>query len=244
MTQQGRVTAVTGGSRGIGAATVARLAAAGHAVAVGYRGDQAAAEAVAASVRERGGRAVATRVEVTEAGALAAFLDRAAAELGPVTGVVANAGAVRAVGRLVDLDPEDLRRDLEVNLLGAVLTARAAVPHLTATGGSLVLVGSAAATLGSPGTYVHYAAAKAGVAALALGLSKELAAQGVRVNCVEPGTVWSEFHQDPERPARVAATIPAGRAGQPAEVAGAVAWLLSEDASYTTGATLRVAGGL
>jgi NAD(P)-dependent dehydrogenase (short-subunit alcohol dehydrogenase family) len=107
-----------------------------------------------------------------------------------------------------------------------------------------VLIGSAASTLGSPGSYVHYAAAKAGVAALSVGLSKELAAQGIRVNCVEPGTVWTDFHQDPERPAKVAGSIPLGRAGEPNEIAGAVAWLLSTDAAYATGATLRIAGGL
>ena len=193
--------------------------------------------------RQAGRRALTARVDVTDPTSLARFVE-AGASLGPLTGVVASAGAVRAVGRLVELDPADLGRDLEVNLLGAVLTARAAIPPLTATRGSLVLIGSAASTTGSPGTYVHYAAAKAGVAALTVGLSNELAAIGVRVNCVEPGTVWTDFHQDPQRPAKVASSIPMGRAGDPAEIAGAVTWLLSTDASYTTGATLRVAGGM
>ncbi len=145
---------------------------------------------------------------------------------------------------MTELAPAAIRQDLEVNLLGAVLTARAAIPHLASTRGALVLVGSAASTLGSPGTYVHYAAAKAGVAALTVGLSKELAALGIRVNCVEPGTVWTDFHLDAQRPAKVASSIPLGRAGEPAEIAGAINWLLSDEAGYATGATLRVSGGL
>ena len=182
-------------------------------------------------------------VDVTDEASLDAFFERAT-QLGRLTGVVASAGAVSAVGSLADLSADDLRRDLEVNLLGAVLTCRAAILHLGEAPGSIVLIGSAASTLGSPGSYVHYAAAKAGVSALSVGLSKELAPRGIRVNCVEPGTVWTDFHLDPERPAKVAASIPVGRAGQPEEIAGAVSWLLSSDAAYTTGATLRVAGGL
>lgn len=238
-----KVTAVTGGSRGIGAAIAERAAVAGHHVLVGYRNDEEAASAVATRVRQAGRDAVTARVDITAATSLQEFF-QAAESLGPLTGVVAAAGAAQAVGSLTDLDIDAIWHDLEVNLLGAVLTARAAIPHLARTGGSLVLIGSAAATIGSPGTYVHYAAAKAGVAALATGLSKEVAGIGVRVNCVEPGTVWTGFHQDPERPAAMAASIPWGRAGEPAEIAGAVVWLLSEEAGYATGATLRVAGGL
>lgn len=237
------VVAVTGGSRGIGAAIVQRVAAAGHNVLIGYRCDEQAAISLANNVRQQGGHALASRVDVTDPTSLEEFF-RSSEALGPLAGVVASAGAVEAVGALDDLDPEAIRQDLEVNLLGPVLTARAAIPRLKATRGSLVLIGSAASTIGSPGSYVHYAAAKAGVAALAVGLSKEVASYGVRVNCVEPGTVWTDFHQDPQRPAKVAAAIPLGRAGDPAEIAGAVAWLLSEDAGYTTGATLRVAGGM
>jgi NAD(P)-dependent dehydrogenase (short-subunit alcohol dehydrogenase family) len=235
--------AVTGGSRGIGAAVVERVAVAGHDVLIGFHADEEAAHAAAEQVRRTGRQAVTTRVDVTDPQSLDDFL-RSGAPLGPVTGLVASAGAVRAVGPLVELDPGTLKRDLEVNLLGAVLTARAAIPHLARSRGSMVLIGSAAATIGSPGAYVHYAAAKAGIAALTVGLSKELAPSAIRVNCVEPGTVWTDFHQDPERPAKVAASIPWGRAGEPAEIAGAVAWLLSDEAGYTTGATLRVAGGL
>ncbi|MCP3425157.1 SDR family oxidoreductase [Rothia sp. AR01] len=235
--------AVTGGSRGIGAAVVERVAAAGNDVIIGFRSNEDAAHAVAEKVRRTGQQAVVTRVDVTDPQSLDKFFEAGAA-LGPITGLVASAGAVKAVGPLTELDPETIKHDLEVNLLGAVLTARAAIPHLTVSGGSMVLIGSAAATIGSPGAYVHYAAAKAGTAALTIGLSKELAPSGIRVNCVESGTVWTEFHQDPERPAKVAASIPWGRAGEPVEIAGAVAWLLSSEAGYATGATLRIAGGL
>lgn len=238
-----RSVAVTGGGRGIGRAIALRLASDGHRVTLGYVRDAEAASAVVEEIMAAGGSARAREVDVTDAASVARFLADAASA-GPLTGVVANAGAVRAVGPLADLDPEDLSRDLEVNLLGAVLTCRAAIPQLEATGGAIVTISSAAATLGSPGTYVHYAAAKAGVEALTVGLSKELAPRGIRVNAVAPGTVHSDFHLDPERPTKVAPSVPLGRAGEPHEIAGAVAWLLSDDASYTTGAVLRVAGGL
>ena len=209
---------------------------------IGYHRDRKAAEVVAAAVMAGGGVASVVPVDVMDAPSLTAFFDTAAA-MGPLTGVVASAGAVRAVGDLRDLDPTDLRHDIDVNLLGAVMTAQASIAHLEKTRGSLVLIGSAAATLGSPNTYVHYAAAKAGVNALSLGLSKELAPLGVRVNCVEPGIIRTDFHLDPDRPEKLASTIPMGRPGDAVEVTGAVAWLLSADAGYVTGATIRVAGG-
>jgi NAD(P)-dependent dehydrogenase (short-subunit alcohol dehydrogenase family) len=242
MSELGIVTAITGGSRGIGAAVARRLAADGHTVLVGYLRDRSAAEAVESEITGLGGRAAVAKVDITDASSLAAFFSNAES-LGSVTGVVASAGAVQAVGDLADLEPDDLRQDIEVNLLGAVLTARAAIGSLVKTRGSLVFIGSAAATLGSPNTYVHYAAAKAGVSILSLGLSKELAPSGVRVNCVEPGIVRTDFHHDPERPQKLAPTIPLSRPADPCEIAGAVAWLLSADAGYVTGATLRVAGG-
>lgn len=236
------VTVVTGGGRGIGAATCLRLASDGHDLVVGYRADRAAAEAVVAQARELGAAAIARQVDVVDEASVDALLD-AAAQLGTLTGVVANAGAARSVGRLADAAFDDLRADLDVNLLGVVATCRAAVRRL-GRGGAIVAVSSVAARLGSPGTYVHYAAAKAGVEALVVGLAREVAADGIRVNAVAPGTIWTGFHQDPERPAKVAATVPMGRAGQPEEVAAAIAWLLGPDASYATGSVLEVTGGL
>lgn len=237
------VIAITGGSRGIGAAITRRLASDGYAVAIGYRAESTAAQALADELRARGVIAGTFKVDITDPASLASFLDDAS-EMGQLVGVVANAGAVAAVGPLATLDPLAIRRDIEVNFLGPVLTSQAAAARLSATGGSIVLIGSAATTSGSPGTYVHYAAAKSGVATLTVGLARELAPHNVRVNCVEPGTVWTEFHADPDRPAKVAGSIPLGRAGSPDEIAGAVAWFLSEDARYATGAVLRVAGGL
>lgn len=239
------VTIVTGGGRGIGAAICERLAVDGHDVVVGYRSDGAAAEKVATAVRAAGRACLTVRLDTADETDVDRLFDTAAQQLGPVTGLVNNAGISGPNGRLAEAAAEGMRQALEVNVLGYLLCARRAVRDMSRTGGgAIVNVSSAAATLGSPGQYVHYAAAKAAVDAMTVGLSKEVAAEGIRVNCVAPGTVWTDFHADPERPAKVAAHIPMGRAGQPGEIAGAVSWLLSSDASYTTGAVLRVAGGL
>lgn len=241
------VTVVTGGSRGIGAATCVRLAADGHDLVLGYARDGAAAGATAERVRAAGGRCVTVRGDTSREDAVERLFDTAAAELGPVTGLVNNAGVTGPLGRLADARTEDLRRVVEVNLLGYLLCCRRAARDMAASGGgAIVNVSSAAATLGSPGDYVHYAATKAAVDALTLGLSKELGPDRVRVNGVAPGIIETDMHAamgDPDRPAKAAAGIPLGRPGQPEEVAGAIAWLLSEDASYTTGAVLRVSGG-
>ncbi|MEU0435505.1 SDR family oxidoreductase [Streptomyces sp. NPDC006290] len=240
-----KITVVTGGSRGIGAAVCRRLALEGHDVVIGYRSDRAAAEKVADAVADAGRRCLMVAVDTSDPAAVDGLFDAAAAELGRVTALVNNAGVSGPNGPLAEADPDGMRDALAVNVLGYLLCARRAVRDMTAAGGgAIVNISSAAATLGSPGQYVHYAAAKAAVDALTIGLSKEVAADGIRVNCVAPGTVWTDFHEDPQRPARVAAGIPMGRAGRPEEISGAVAWLLSDDASYTTGAVLRVAGGL
>lgn len=234
---------VTGGGRGIGRAISLRLAGDGYDVVIGYRSDAAAAESTAEEIRGLGRRSLSEQVDTVNEESVAAFF-AAADQFGPVTAVVNNAGAAIAVGRLEDNDLSAIRRDIEVNLFGVIVCCKYAQASLTRAGGGVIVnISSAAATLGSPGTYVHYAAAKAGVDALTLGLSKELAPD-IRVNTVSPGTIWTQFHQDPDRPAKVAATVPLGRAGEAEEVAGAVAWLLSPDAGYVTGANLRVAGGL
>ena len=244
------ITVVTGGARGIGAATVAQLARIGHDLVVGYRDDRASALRVIARAQDQGVRAVAVAGDVTDEDAVAELF-AAAAELGTVTGLVSNAGLTANVGDLADTPVPVLRRVVDVNLVGALLCARAAVQAMSTArggrGGAIVNVSSAAATLGSAHEYVHYAAAKAGVEAMTVGLAKEVAGQGIRVNAVAPGTVRTRIHADagdPGRPERAAARIPLGRAGEPDEIAPAIAWLLSSESSYVTGASIRVAGGL
>lgn len=242
---------VTGGSRGIGAATVRALAAGGYDVALGYREDAAAAERVAAQATEAGARCITVQADVTREDDVARLFASAAAQVGPVAGLVSNAGLTGHIADLADTPVEIIRRVIDVNLVGAVLCARVAAQVMSTSrggaGGAIVNVSSAAATLGSAHEYVHYAAAKAGIETLTVGLAKELAGEGVRVNAVAPGIVDTEIHAAAGRPdrARTAAErIPLGRAAHAGEIAPAIVWLLSPEAAYTTGAVIRVAGGL
>ncbi|MYR58307.1 SDR family oxidoreductase, partial [Streptomyces sp. SID625] len=241
------VTVVTGGSRGIGAAVCRRLAGDGHDVVIGYVRDTCAAEAVADEVLEAGARSVAVRVDTSVEADVERLFAVAEERLGPVTGLVNNAGVTGPLGRLADADPADLRRVVDVNLTGTLLCSRRAAQLMTSRGsGVIVNVSSAAATLGSPGEYVHYAATKAAVDALTLGLAKELGPDGIRVNAVAPGMIDTEMHAamgDPDRVRRASGAIPLRRPGRAEEIAAAVAWLMSPDASYASGAVLRVSGG-
>ncbi|QNN52587.1 SDR family oxidoreductase [Nocardioides mesophilus] len=244
MTGVTRLTVVTGGGRGIGAAVARRLAAEGHDLVLGYARDADAAEATADAARAAGATCRTFRADVSDPEEVDALFD-AAAEWGQVTGLVNNAGATLHIGDLVDTPVDVVRRVIEVNLTGAVLVARRALRDMD-RGAAIVNVSSAAATLGAPHEYVHYAAAKAGIDALTVGLAAEVAGRGIRVNAVAPGTVRTEIHAgagDPGRADRLAAGVPLGRAGEPDEVAEAVAWLLGDACPFATGAVLRVAGG-
>lgn len=240
---------VTGGSRGIGAATCRLAAAAGWAVAVNYARDRSAAEAVVADINATGGRAAAVQGDVAEERDVLAIYDAAQA-LGPVTAVIVNAGIVAQVSPVAEMDIDRLRRVFEVNVLGAFLTAREAARRMPADrggpGGSVVIVSSAAARIGSPFEFVDYAASKGAMDTLTLGLSKELGPAGIRVNAVRPGLIETEIHASagaPDRVERLVGGVPMKRPGSAEEVAKAILWLASPEASYVNGAILDVTGG-
>jgi NAD(P)-dependent dehydrogenase (short-subunit alcohol dehydrogenase family) len=243
-----RVAVVTGGSRGIGAATARVLAARGWDVCVNYREADEAAGAVVASCEAAGARAVAVRADVTSADGVA-DLFAAAERLGPVTTLVNNAGIVTPKARVDEMTPARLARVFMVNVVGAFLAAGEAVRRMSTarggSGGAIVNVSSAAARLGSAGEYVDYAASKGAIDTMTLGLAREVAREGIRVNAVRPGLIRTEIHASGGQPARVerlAETIPLGRGGEADEVAHAIAWLCSDEASYVTGAILDVSG--
>jgi NAD(P)-dependent dehydrogenase (short-subunit alcohol dehydrogenase family) len=245
------VTIITGGTRGIGAATAIRLARVGHDLTLVYRQDDSAARQAAAQVQAAGARCLLVKADITRQHDVERLFSVTADQLGTVTGVVSNAGVTAHIGDLADTPVEVIRDVIDVNFLGVILCARQASKVMSIRrgghGGAIVNISSAAATLGSPHEYVHYAAAKAAVEALTIGLAKELAPEQIRVNAVAPGTVRTRIHADagdPGRPDRVARRIPLGRAGDPDDVAPAIAWLLGPEAAYITGAVLRIAGGL
>ncbi|MBG6181145.1 SDR family oxidoreductase [Arthrobacter sp. CAN_A1] len=244
------VAIVTGASRGIGAAIARRCARDGYVVAVNYAADSAGALQTVADIVAAGGSAAALRADVSVAADVVALFDRAR-QLGEVTAVVNNAGITgNLIGPLADVSVDVLQRVTDVNVVGPLLVSREAVLRMSTLrggkGGQIINISSTATTAGSPGTWVHYAATKGAIEVLTVGLASEVGREGIRVNCVSPGSTNTGLHAAagmPDRAEKLSPGIPLGRPAEPDEVAAAVAWLLSAEASYITGAILPVSGG-
>jgi NAD(P)-dependent dehydrogenase (short-subunit alcohol dehydrogenase family) len=245
-----RTLVITGGSRGIGAA-VARLAGSrGYFVALSFLGNEAAAHGVVKEIRSAGGSAVAIRGDVALEADIIGLFQEAEQQLGPICGLVNNAGVTGGFSRVEALEASSLARVLTTNVAGTILCAREAVKRMSTRhgghGGVIVNISSLAARIGGAGEWVHYAASKGAVDTFTVGLAREVAAEGVRVNAVAPGLIATDIHAangTPDRLERLRPTIPLGRAGSPAEVAEGVLWLLSDAASYITGTILEIGGG-
>ena len=241
---------VTGASRGIGAATAQLAAERGYAVCVNYRTNQGAAEKVVASIEAAGGTALAVGADVASETDVVRLFETVDARLGPIAALVNNAGILERQTRVEHIDAARLDRVFATNVRGAFICAREAVRRMSTArggvGGAIVNVSSRAAQLGAPGEYVDYAASKAALDALTIGLAREVAAEGIRVNGVRPGIIYTEIHADggdPNRVDRLGPTLPMQRGGEAVEVARAILWLLSADSSYSTGSFIDVTGG-
>ncbi|HWV41919.1 SDR family oxidoreductase [Pseudorhodoplanes sp.] len=235
---------ITGGGRGIGAATARLAAARGYDVVINYRSNAETAAAVVRDIEQAGGRGLAVKGDMAKEEDVEALF-KAVDSFGPLKHFVYNSGVTGKNSRFESVSTQTLRDNVDINLMGAFFCARAAIPRLSTKhgkqGGSMVFLGSVQSKLGAAGEYVWYAATKSGVDALVTGLSKELAGEGIRVNCVSPGPIDTEIHE-PGRLARIAHQLPSGRVGRPEEVAEAILFLISDAASYTSGTILTVSG--
>jgi len=245
-----RVAIITGSSRGIGAATAKLLASADYRVCVNFRSDDVAAESVVRTLTAAGSTAIAVQADVSSESDVVRLFKTVDKQLGSVTALVNNAGIVLPQMRVEDMDARRITEILSTNVTSAFLCCREAVKRMShlhgGQGGSIVNVSSAASRIGSAGEYVDYAASKGAIDTLTRGLSLEVAAEGIRVNCVRPGFIYTEMHAaggEPGRVDRLAASIPMKRGGKPMEVANSILWLLSDEASYITGTFIEVSGG-
>jgi len=245
-----KVLLVTGGSRGIGAATCRLAARQGWAVAVNYTANSLAADEVVREIRAAGGRAMAVQADVADEAQVLRMFEQVDAKFGRLSGLVNNAGVVDVSARVEDMSVARWRRMFDINVIGSLICAREAVRRMSTrhggSGGSIVNVSSAAARLGAPGQYVDYAAAKGAIDAFTIGLAKEVAGEGIRVNAVRPGLIETEIHASGGLPHRVRDLqhlVPMQRGGRAEEVAEAIVWLLGEGASYTTMSLIEISGG-
>jgi len=250
MSPENKVLVITGASRGIGAATAHQAAARGFHVCVNYLRQQPAAEKVVAAIRQKGGTAIAIQTDVSSEAEVVRLFEAAHRQLGPISALVNNAGIVERQARLDQIDAARLQRIFATNVFSYFLCAREAVRRMSTKhgghGGAIVNVSSGAARFGSPNEYIDYAASKGAIDTLTLGLAKEVAEEKIRVNAVRPGFIQTDIHAqggEPNRIERVKVMVPMQRGGQPEEVANAILWLLSEEASYVTGSILDVTGG-
>ncbi len=245
-----KVLLITGGSRGIGAATALLAAAQGYAVAVNYAANSLAADEVVRQIRAGGGTAITVQADVSVEAEVLAMFQKVDAKLGRLTALVNNAGVVDMTSRVDAMSLERLQRMFAINVFGSFMCAREAVKRMSTlyngAGGSIVNVSSAAARLGAPGQYVDYAAAKGAIDTFTVGLAKEVAAEGIRVNAVRPGIIETDIHASgglPNRAKDLAPQVPMQRSGTAVEVAETIVWLLGDNSSYTTGTLLDVTGG-